>query len=174
MELMTMAASFILVGQTFSLAPFDTILQPLINETLTEHGKDRYRKGTRLIPKVLIWLVLVLTLRRDLNYDKALNWMVSGFRWLTDLLPADVKIVGDGAISHARVQLGVGVFRTLFAKLVATFHPLPADFHGRISVIFDGLHSSARQTRFFPARLASYRARSAALTSPSTVSASVG
>jgi hypothetical protein len=138
MDLITMAAAFILIGQTFSLAPFDTLLQPLIDETLSEHGLDRYRKGTLLVPKVLIWLVLVLTLRRDLSYDKALNWMVSGFRWLTDRLPAEAKIVRDGAISHARVQLGVAVFRTLFAKLVASFQPLPADFHGRISVVFDG------------------------------------
>ena len=138
MELGTMAMAFMLVGQTFSLAPFDVILQPLIDEALKEHGKDHYRKGTRLVPQVLVWLVLVLTLRRDLNYDKALNWMVSGIRWLSESLPAQAKIVSDGAISHARVRLGSAVFRTLFAKLVATFQPLPADFHGRISVIFDG------------------------------------
>jgi hypothetical protein len=90
-------------------------------------------------------LVLVLTLRRDLNalssifdYDKALNWMVSGFRWLRDWLLAKAKLVSDGAISHARVQWGVEVFRALLAKLVVSFKPLPADFHGRTSVVFDG------------------------------------
>lgn len=153
MDVMTMTEAIIVIGQTFSFAPFDTILQPLIDETLHEHEQDRYRKGTLLIPKVLIWLVLVLTLRRDLNTDQALNWMVSGFRWLTDLLPAQAKLVSDGAISHARVRLGVAVFRTLFDKLVATFAPLPADFHGRISVVFDGStgtmpDTEANQTAF--------------------------
>jgi len=133
-----MAEAFANIGETFSLTPFDTILQPMIEETLIEQGKNKWRKGTLLIPKVLVWLVLVLTLRRDLNYDKALNWMMSGFRWLTDLLPAQHKIVDDGAISHARVKLGVEVFQVLFAKLVAFFKPLPADFHGRRSVAFDG------------------------------------
>lgn len=138
MSFTTMAEAFANIGETFSLAPFDTILQPMIEETLLEQGKNKWRKGTILIPKVLIWLVLVLTLRRDLNYDKALNWMLSGFRWLTDLLPAQNKLVSEGAISHARVKLGIEVFQVLFAKLAAFFKPLPADFHGRSSVAFDG------------------------------------
>ena len=127
------------MAETFSLAPFDKELQPLIDQVLTEQGKDTYRKGTILIPRLLVWLVLVLTLHRDLNYDRALNWMLSGFRWMTDLLPSQSKLVSDGAISHARVKLGAGLFQTLFAKQVESFQPsLSADFHGWISVIFDG------------------------------------
>ena len=84
MDITSMALAFAQVGATFSLAPFDALLQPLIDETLAEQGKNRWRRGTQLIPGLLIWLVLVLTLRRDLNYDQALNWMVSGFRWLAD------------------------------------------------------------------------------------------
>ena len=126
------------LGETFALAPLDTQLQPLIDESLNEHGKDTYRQGTQLIPRLLVWLVLVLTLRRDLNYDKALNWMVSGFRWLTDLLPTQSKLISDGAISHARAKLGVAVFRTLLSKQGNTFQPPPGDFHGWISGVFDG------------------------------------
>lgn len=92
------------IAETFSLTPFDEQLQPLIDEVLIEQGKDISRKGTKLIPRLLIWLVLVLTIRRDLNYDKALNWMISGFRWMANLLPAQSKLVSDGAISHARVS----------------------------------------------------------------------
>jgi hypothetical protein len=132
------AFAVVQIGAAFSLAPFDVLLQPLIEETLAELGKDHWRRGTRLIPALLVWLVLVLTLRRDLNYDQALNWMMSGFRWLADILPARAKLVSDGAISHARVKLGVEVFRVLWNKLVASFRPLPADFHGLISAIFDG------------------------------------
>jgi len=138
MDITSVAFAVTQIGATFSLAPFDALLQPLIDETLAEQGKNRWRRGTQLIPGLLIWLVLVLTLRRDLNYDQALNWMVSGFRWLTDMLPPQAKLISDGAISHARVKLGVEVFRVLWTKLVASFQPLPADFHGLISVIFDG------------------------------------
>jgi hypothetical protein len=42
-----------------------------MDETLVKQGKNRWRAGMLLIPRVLIWLVLVLTLRRDLNYDVA-------------------------------------------------------------------------------------------------------
>jgi len=125
---------------------FDVLLQPLIDETLAEHSQDHSRKGTLLMPRVLIWLVLVLTLRRYLNYDKALNWMLSGFRWMVDVLPAQAKLVSDGAISHARVKLGVEVFRTLFTKQVASVSPWPADFYGRHSVIFDGSTGSMPDT----------------------------
>jgi len=132
------ADTLVNIGETFSLAPFDALLQPLMDETLTEQGQSHWRKGTLLIPRVLIWLVLVLTVRRDLNYAQALNWMLSGFRWLSELLPAQNKLVSDGAISHARVKLGVEVFRVLFIKLVNALQPVTADFHGRISVAFDG------------------------------------
>jgi hypothetical protein len=91
----TMVDAFAQIGVSFSFAPFSDILQPLIDETLTEQGKDEYRKSTILTPGLLVWLVLALTLRRDLNYHKVLNWMVSGFRWLQSLLPPQSLIVKD-------------------------------------------------------------------------------
>lgn len=136
---MTMVDAFEQVGASFSFAPFAEILQPHLEEVLAEQGlNQKVRKGTRLIPTVLIWLVLALTIRRDLNCDKVLNWMMSGFRWLEGLLPAQAKIVASGTISHARVKLGVEVFRLLFAKLTTSFKEIEPDFHGRISVAFDG------------------------------------
>jgi len=130
--------AFAQLAETFSLTPFDTQLQPLIDSVLAEQGKGIYRKGTLLIPRLLVWLVLVLSICRDLNYDKALNWMLSGFRWMTDLLPTQSKLVSDGAISHARVKLGANVFRALFVKQVETFQLPVGDFHGRVSAAFDG------------------------------------
>jgi len=138
MDITNVAFAVTQIGATFSLVPFDAVLQPLIDETLAEQGKNRWRRGTLLIPGLLIWLVLVLTLRRDHNYQQALNWMLAGFRWLADILPAQAKLVSDGAISHARVKLGVEVFRVLWAKLAVSFQPLPTDFHELTSVIFDG------------------------------------
>jgi hypothetical protein len=138
MDITNVAFAVTQIGATFSLAPFDTLLQPLIDETLAAQGKNRWRRGTLLVPGLLIWFVLVLTLRRDLNYDQALNWMLAGFRWLAESLPPQAQFLSDGALSHARVKLGVEVFRVLWTKLVASFHPLPTDFHGMTSVIFDG------------------------------------
>jgi hypothetical protein len=86
----TMADAFAQIGDSFSFAPFAKPCQPLVDEVLVEQGQDQYRQGTILIPKLLIWLVLALTLRRDLNYHKVLNWMVSGFRWIQTLLPPDI------------------------------------------------------------------------------------
>ena len=138
MDTTSMAFAVTQIGANFSLAPFDAVLQPLIEETLAEQGKNGWRRGTLLVPSLLLWLVLVLTLRRDLSYDQALNWLVSGFRWLTAVLPPQTKLVSDGAISHARVKLGVEVFRVLWHKLQASSPALPADFHELTSVIFDG------------------------------------
>ena len=47
-----------------------------------------------------------------LRYNKALNWLVASFRW--EHLNFPVKIVKDGAISHARIKLGVDIFRNIF------------------------------------------------------------
>lgn len=64
--------------------------------------------------------------------------MLSGFRWMSNLLPAKSKLVRDGAISHARVKLGSEVFRALFVKHAGSFKSLPSDFCGYASVAFDG------------------------------------
>ena len=137
MPLTTIAETFIQLGE-FSLAPFGQILDSPIKQVLTEQGKAKYRKGTKLVPQLLVWLVLALTLRRDLNGQKVLNWLVSGFRWMHGILPAQAKLVQEGAISHARVALGENVFRLLFARLTCSFQKLEPDFHGWVSVIFDG------------------------------------
>jgi len=137
MSLTTIAETFVQLGE-FSLAPFGQILDGLIKQVLTEQGKAKYRQGTKLVPQLLVWLVLALTLRRDLNCQKVLNWLVSGLRWIRHLLPAQAKLVQEGAISHARVALGENVFGLLFARLTCSFQKLEPDFHGWVSVIFDG------------------------------------
>ncbi|RMD59066.1 IS4 family transposase [Candidatus Parcubacteria bacterium] len=146
MRITRLPAALMQIADQFSLAPFERFLQPLIEEALQEEGKHRSRKGTLLTPKLLIWLVLVLTLRRDLNYDQAFNWMLSGFRWLQQCLPARSKLVSDGAISHARVALGSGVFKRLWHKLRPSYESLPADFHGLRTVIFDGTTATMPDT----------------------------
>jgi len=64
--------------------------------------------------------------------------MLSGLRWFKGCLPTSSKLVSDGAISHARERVGVGVFQTLFAKLRGHHPPIRPDFHGRATGVFDG------------------------------------
>ena len=40
------------VGSSFKLEPFATIIQPIIEDVLAEHKKDKYRKGTILTPNL--------------------------------------------------------------------------------------------------------------------------
>ena len=136
LEVMSMVEIFSRIGINFGFAPFEPILQNIIAECLKEKGKDKFRKGTILTPSVLVWLCLALTLRRDLNYNKALNWLVASFRWKHLNFP--VKIVKDGTISHARIKLGVDIFRNIFNKLSLSLRKCSPDFHGYISVLFDG------------------------------------
>jgi hypothetical protein len=119
-----------------NLEPLAPTLTPLMDEALAETNQASYRRGTFLRPKVLLWLVLALTIRRDLNYHAVLNWMLSTWRWLTLAWPA--QLLQDGAISHARVKLGVRVLVVLFQKVVLLFTAIEADFHGLVTVIFDG------------------------------------
>lgn len=124
------------LSSDYSLSPFSERLSPLITETLRTLKKDRERHGTKLVSTFVVWLVLGLTLRRDKNCLAVLDWLLSGWRWLSCTLPK--QLVSDGAISHARVRLGVEVFQVLFNRVVTTFQPLPADFHQWITVAFDG------------------------------------
>jgi hypothetical protein len=142
----TIIAAFEHIGASFQLVPFGTLVQALIMEVLVEYNKHTYRKGTILTPLILVWLVLVITVRRDLNYHQALNWMVAGFRWMQRRLPATSKIVKDGAISHARVKLGVEVFRALFAKVVSSFKTPVPDFYCRVTAMFDGTTGTTPDT----------------------------
>ena len=62
--------------------------------------------------------------------------MLSGFR--LKFLNFPRNLVKDGAISHARVKLGVDIFRDMFYKLVAGFKAIEPDFKGLVTAMFDG------------------------------------
>ena len=126
------------LGAELSMEPFREELQPLIEEVLAETGKSKYRATTKLVPNLVVWLVLGLTIRRELNCQQVLNWLVSGFRWLYEGLPPNAKLVAEGAITHARKRMGAEVFKKLFKKQVESFDELDPDFHGYVTVIHDG------------------------------------
>ncbi len=123
------------ITPSFDFLPFGHLLRPFIDETLSELGKDTWRKSTILIPPFLVWVVLALTLRRDLNTYAVIEWMISATRWID--LNVAVHLLSDGALSHARVALGYEVFALLFRKFTAS-RTLEPDFHSMVSVVFDG------------------------------------
>jgi hypothetical protein len=138
---MSLESSPIQEGHTlnsFDFQPFGTLLQPLIRDAVTECGLTSVRKGTKLPPVFVIWIVLMLAIRRDLNGRNVVNWMLSGWRWFEGCLPASATLISKGALSHARKRVGVVVFRTLLTKLRGQHGTLTPDFHGRISGAFDG------------------------------------
>lgn len=132
------------MSSDYILNPFAPRLAPLIHEVLKAEGKDHDRKGTKLVGTFVVWLVLGMTMRRDLNADAVLNWLISGWRWLSQYLPKTV--VASGAITHARTRVGKGVFKALFERVVATFKPIEPDFNGWVSVAFDGSTGSMPDT----------------------------
>lgn len=132
------------LSSDYSLSPFAERLTPLIGETLKALKQDRERYGTKLVSSFVVWLVLGLTLRRDKNCIGVLDWLLSGCRWMSCQLP--LQLVSEGAISHARVRVGVKVFEVLFNRMVATLKPLPTDFHQWVSVAFDGSTGSLPDT----------------------------
>lgn len=123
------------IAPDFDFHPFGNLLRRPIEDALKELGKSSFRKGTILTPVFLIWIVLAMTLRRDLNLNAVIDWMFSGTQWIN--LNLAVKKVSDGAVTHARVALGFEVFQRIFKAFSITQTPKP-DFHGLTTMIFDG------------------------------------
>ena len=123
---------------TFNFQPFGTLLQSGIQQAVQDCGQATVRKGTKLPPVFVIWVVLMSTIRRDLNGHQILNWMLSGIRWFEGWLPAASKLVSDGALTHARKRVGVEVFHRLFLLLRKQHPSVSPDFHGRTTGAFDG------------------------------------
>lgn len=123
------------MARTFTIEALAKDFQPVILDALSRHKKAKQRKSV-LTPVLTVWLILALTLRRDLAYPNVLAWLVSGLRRIGARLPR--RLVKDGAISHARRRIGVDVLRDLFRWTGRRGLELGADFHGWISVIVDG------------------------------------
>ena len=122
--------------QKYNLEPFAAHLSTIIKESLATNEQGKCRQGTILVPTFVIWFVILSTIRRDLSYSSVMDWMMSGLRWLSCLLPK--KLIADGAMTHARVRVGLTVFQIIFKKLTDNFKTLKPDFHEWITVIFDG------------------------------------
>ena len=90
-----------------------------------------------MTPLLSVWLCFALALRRNLNYQKTLDWLLAGLRWKS--LNFDGKFVKNGTISRARIRMGYEVFCNIFNRFTMTFKDtVPADFHGMKTFMFDG------------------------------------
>ena len=131
-------------------------LQPIIAEALAICKQDKYRQGTILNPVLVIWFVIMSTMRRDLSYPAVLNWMISGLRWIECNLPK--KLIADGAITHGRKRLGLKVFPIILNSLVEKLMPWKPDFHEWVTVVFDGSTASMPDTESNRAKFKKSRA----------------
>jgi hypothetical protein len=120
----------------YDLQPIASRLSAIIKECLAGTPELKCRQGTILVPTFVIWFVILSTIRRDLSYLGIMDWMISGMRWLSCCLPK--KLISEGAMSHARVRIGITIFQLIFKKLTASFTTLKSDFHQWNTVIFDG------------------------------------
>lgn len=75
------------ITQEYNLEFFASHLSTIIKESLATKEQGKCRKGTILAPTFVIWFVIFSTIRRDLSYQSVMNWMISGVRWLSCILP---------------------------------------------------------------------------------------
>lgn len=131
---------------SIEIQPFSNQLKFIIEEALFDTQKDsRSRRGTLFTPIFTVFVVLGSVMRHDLSYPKVVNWIICAIRWLSLSLPK--KIISEGAVTKARQYLGVEVFRLIFEKFIKKHYKLIADFHGRSTVIFDGVTATVPDTQ---------------------------
>ena len=119
----------------FSIEVLANDIQPQIDAALMRHDKHRQR-ASKLSPRLTVWLILTLALRRELGYRNLLNWLMSGLRSLGWSIPRNA--VAEGAITHARKRIDTEVIRDLFVASKSLILQPNADFHGLLSVAIDG------------------------------------
>jgi hypothetical protein len=129
------AESLQAAAATFTVEALAKDLQPEVQAALIKHGKAAQRQS-KLSPLLTVWFVLALPLRRELGYHNLLSWLLSGLRALAWDIPK--KPLADGAVTHARKRIGVGVIRDLFEASKNIGGGLKPDFHGFLSLAIDG------------------------------------
>ncbi len=88
----------------------------LIEEAVAEHGREARRKR-KLLPPTVAWLVVGLSLFRDLSVKNVLRKLVQELGLDVSWGMAEVPV--NTSTTHARDWLGLIVLRTLFFKLVS-------------------------------------------------------
>jgi hypothetical protein len=123
------------IGRRFTVEVFGREVQPMIEDALRKHGKQRQR-NRKLGPVLTVWLILGLCLRREISYKNVLSWLLSGLR--SRGLRGPRNPVAQGAITRGRRRIGVDVVRSLFYGTALKAAELAPDFYGLLSLAFDG------------------------------------
>ncbi len=123
------------IGNKFTVEVFGEQTQPLIDDSLKKHDKHSQRKS-KLNAVLTVWLILALSMRREVSYKNTLPWLLLGLRSRGLEVPRDA--VADGAITHARKRVGVDVLRDLFYASRDKACEVAPDFRGFLSVAIDG------------------------------------
>jgi Insertion element 4 transposase N-terminal/Transposase DDE domain len=111
----------------------------VVDAVLRETGRASWR-ARQLLPRVLVYYVMALTLFAHASYDAVLRHLVEGLRWL-HFDGAALGLACKSAITQARVRLGEAPLRELFGRVA---RPLAepgtpgAWYRGRRLVSFDG------------------------------------
>ncbi|HEY0311354.1 MAG TPA: IS4 family transposase [Allosphingosinicella sp.] len=111
----------------------------VVDAVLRDTGRVAWR-ARQLLPRVMVYYVMALTLYAHASYDAVLRELVEGLRWLHWDGTA-LGLACKSAITQARVRLGEAPMRELFRRLA---RPLAepgtpgAWYRGRRLVSFDG------------------------------------
>src|SRR3954468_151297 len=111
----------------------------VVDEVLQQTGRRNWR-ARHLLPRVMVYYVMALTLYAHASYDAVLRELVEGLRWLR-WEGAALDLVCKSAITQARVRLGEAPLRELFRRLARPLAEPGAPgawYQGRRLVSFDG------------------------------------
>jgi hypothetical protein len=111
----------------------------MVDAVLRDTGRQNWR-ARQLLPRLMVYYVMALTLYAHASYDAVLRELVEGLRWL-HWEGAALGLACKSAITQARVRLGEAPMRELFRRVA---RPLAepgtpgAWYRGRRLVSFDG------------------------------------
>jgi hypothetical protein len=111
----------------------------LVDAVLRETGRQNWR-ARQLLPRVVVYYVMALTLYAHASYDAVLRELVEGLRWL-HWDGAALGLACKSAITQARVRLGEAPLRELFRRIARPLAEPGAPgawYRGRRLVSFDG------------------------------------
>src|SRR3954468_17651081 len=111
----------------------------LVDAVLRDTGSPSWR-ARQLLPRVVVYYVMALTLYAHASYDAVLRELVEGLRWL-HWDGAALGLACKSAITQARVRLGEAPLRELFRRIARPLAEPGAPgawYRGRRLVSFDG------------------------------------
>src|SRR4051794_368706 len=100
----------VLLGVLARVVPAD-----VVDDVLRRSGRQNWR-ARHLLPRLVVYYVMALTLYAHALYDAVLRELVEGLRWLGREGTAG-GLVCKSAITQARIRLGEAPLRELFGRL---------------------------------------------------------